>query len=581
MSLFIKRLLSSIFAGGLSTVAFISWAQSFLETSYIVVTLHFLFFTVMYFTLFYIWKKEKGAFTSFLVRPTILIFVTLFSLLLLFSLYDTHTHLFDNFWLVTVYVYLISFLTVLISSLLIIYLFSKINLKIKIQHVSKWNIILYSLPAIFIWSIILLAVYPAQMSPDSFSHWNQIHTLDFNNWHPVIYTWFMLLVTKIWFSPAMVVISQIIIVSLVFGYGLYRFECSGLSKKIMWIFAGIIAIYPTYGIFISALWKDIFYSASILLLTIILFTIFSTNGKWLSSPLHIGLISVTGLAAMFMRSNGLPIYFLVILLLCLAYRKYITRLALSLGIVLVAYFIISGPVYEAFDVESGDPNEILAIPTQQIARVVTESGELNAEQSSYIYSILPKDKWIEYYDPYLNDPIKFSAEYDRSVIFDDFSNYLIIWSTIVKDNFGITVNAFLKQTSLVWQVNEPAEGYTNLYPGGIYSLNTFKLEQEPISNSLHDNLFAFLTRTEIYLKELIWRPATYMFTILIFGFVGVLKNGKRFLLLLLPVFLNIGTVFAGIPAQDFRYLLANSFVLFILFLAMLMSGKDSKGDIYE
>jgi hypothetical protein len=50
------------------------------------------------------------------------------------------------------------------------------------------NMLLYSLPIFFIWSIYLLAFYPGMMSADSFNQWNQVLTGVYVNHHPVFHT---------------------------------------------------------------------------------------------------------------------------------------------------------------------------------------------------------------------------------------------------------------------------------------------------------------------------------------------------------------------------------------------------------
>ncbi|WP_143833784.1 DUF6020 family protein [Oceanobacillus senegalensis] len=424
----------------------------------------------------------------------------------------------------------------------------------------------YAIPSIIVWSIFLLAFFPGEMSPDSFSHWRQVQTHEFSNWQSVVYTWLMIGLTNIWDSPASIGLVQIVTLSLVFGYGMYRLQKAGIPPLYTWMMAGLFALSPINGIFSIIIWKDILYSTFIFLLSLIAFAIFATRGKWLNSWGHLFLFGFTSLAILLLRSTGIALFILFSILLLFSYRNYLKQIAGSLAGVLVLYFIVSGPVYDYFEVKPSDPNEALGMPTQQIARIITYDGHLTEEQENYYFSIMPKEKWIELYDPYITDPIKFSGPYSagRHVIFEDLGRYFSNWFKIVMQNPRLAVEATLKQTSLVWQINEPEDGYTNLWPGGIYRHNTYGITQEPVSVELHHRLNEWLVWTEEKLKELIWRPATYLFTVILLTFAASLKNGWRAWVVATPVLLNTLAIFAAMPAQDFRYLYSLSMVPFLL-----------------
>ena len=97
------------------------------------------------------------------------------------------------------------------------------------------------------------------MTPDSLNQWEQAHTYEFNDWHPVVYTWLIMLIVRIWDSPAIVSFVQILINAFIFGYIVYRFEVFGLKKKFLWIIAILFAISPVNGIFSIHIWKDVLF----------------------------------------------------------------------------------------------------------------------------------------------------------------------------------------------------------------------------------------------------------------------------------------------------------------------------------
>ncbi|UOQ50278.1 DUF6020 family protein [Gracilibacillus caseinilyticus] len=558
-----------------ASVTMLNWFDPIKEMSVLSITATGIFFLTVYAVLFYETITYREKFVKHIYTKGNMIFMILLTLVVLFSTFSIGH--FKSMSLIVQLVTLIGACVAVFSTVLsITAVMMRKSFVLQQQYVSKWMILIYSILPIIGWSIYLLANFPGEMSPDSFAHWRQIHTFEFNNWHPVVYTWLMIILTKIWYSPAVVGLAQIIILSLIFGYGLYQFQKAGIHRILIYICNLFIACFPVYGAFSIVLWKDILYSAILLLLTILMFAVYSSRGQWLRKNMHLLLLGFTGLALMLMRSNGIPIYFALTIVMIVMFLPYWKQLLITLVAVIASYMIITGPLFTAFQVDNKDPNEALGIPTQQFARVVVENGDLSEEEEQYIYQMMPEDKWHQYYDPYITDPIKFSGDYNSDVVFDDVGYYAKTWASVSLKNPVIVTEAFLKQTSLVWQMNEPSDGYTNLNPGGIYHANTFNIEQEPVSNWLHDKMERMLNITEIHFKTLIWRPATYMFFLLLMGYIAARKTSWRAWLVTVPVILNIGTVTAGIPAQDFRYLLANSFAIAFLFLCALLTDRKQK-----
>ncbi|SIS42368.1 DUF6020 family protein [Salimicrobium flavidum] len=509
------------------------------------------------------WTDRKIMVSLFLHKGVI-VFLPIFSFLLWISLKSPEGLSGDPSIWMTIFFYIVIYILLAIYTAGLLSLFTLISVTAKHTPVSKWKILMYALLPIAFWSIYLVAYYPATMTPDSLAHWGQIHTLDFSNWHPVIYTWFILALTSIWHSPAIVAIAHIIIMAIIAGYGAYSVEKKGVPS--IWVTGGMVlfAIYPLTGVFTIAIWKDVFYSGLLLLWTIQLFQIVSTRGEWLKSNARIIFLSGTALAIALMRSNGLPIFVVIGLFLLVMYRTYLWRMLISLGSVIILYLLITGPFYSYMDVEPGDPNEALSIPTQQFAHIVSEDGDLTSEQAEYLSEIMPLDKWEELYNPYLTDPIKFSAPYDSEVIFEDFGLYLSRWAGIVGQNFGLAVEAYMDQTSVLWQMNQPEDGYTSTYANNIYLYNDYDLKRDP----LHDGTYEFVqgelaNLNENWLEPFL-RPAFYTALILIMGAALTIKSGGRFALILLPVLLNTGTMLLAAPAQDFRYQYSNVLITFLM-----------------
>ena len=227
------------------------------------------------------------------------VFAFLFSAAFLFSIKGPQGFLFDNSIFTIIVVYLGSILTFSSFILVILSLLLKVEIKIDARHVSKFKIIYYAVPSILVWLLYFTAFYPAGMTPDSLAQWDQAHTGQFNDWHPLIYTWFIMVLTFVWDSPAIVSLAQILIMAFIFGYAAYRFEALGVNKKVIWVVTVLFALSPINGIYSITIWKDVLYSAFLLFFSMVILNIVATKGKWLESYMNISLFLVSAIGIVF------------------------------------------------------------------------------------------------------------------------------------------------------------------------------------------------------------------------------------------------------------------------------------------
>ena len=79
---------------------------------------------------------------------------------------------------------------------------------------------------------------------------------------------------------------------------------------------------------------------------------------------------------------------------------------LAMICILVFSFILKHPVLDALHVQQADAIEGLSIPAQQIARVITDQGELTEEDRALLSHVVDLDQVAQTYEPYISDPIK-------------------------------------------------------------------------------------------------------------------------------------------------------------------------------
>ncbi|MNC04355.1 hypothetical protein D3C75_517920 [compost metagenome] len=510
---------------------------------------------------------------------TAYLFVAVFSFVLFLSLQGSRLTLHDGSLLGIVFYSLAAYISLTTVSLFLIACIVNFNSKLNVtsEKVEKIKIIAYAAPPLFVFSLYFIAFYPGAMTPDSLDQWSQTITHNFNDWHPVAHTWFIMLTTLFWKSPAAFVIAQITIISLIIGYICYSFEKAGVKKLYIYISLAFLTLIPVNGIFSIILWKDVLYSSMLCLLTVILFNVINTGGDWLQSKINIGVFMVSSLGLSLFRHNGVLIFSITILLFLAIFRKRLLKLYISSAVVVAIYFLITGPIYSYYNVTASDSNEALAIPTQQIASVISLDGKITAEQSAFFNSIFPIELWKTKYNPYSVDPLKFHEDFNKKFIIENKKEFFENWLSLVINNPGIVLKSYLKQTSVVWQINQFDDGEVALFATSIIPKETGEqmgLSNKIISNTLTTNITKLLDQTWRKPNLIMWRPALFTFIIILFIFTLILRGEWRKTLITIPVFLNTAMLLVAIPAQDFRYQYANLLVMCIVFLCALSKENE-------
>ncbi|WP_203332292.1 DUF6020 family protein [Planococcus beigongshangi] len=509
------------------------------------------------------WPKGK--------KVSLAIFLPLFSVLAGLSLLGNQYYLDDNHWLLKIAVYIGLFISVAV----IVMAFIKLMLHIKVpqgeQQISPFYVILYMLPMLTSSLLMFFAFYPAAMTPDSLSQWEESGTKGFSNWHPVMFTWLIMFLRQIWDNPGVIVLMQSVALALTVGYMGYIMKRFKVNSWIIWVVLIVMALIPVNAIMSITIWKDILYSTSLFFFSMLIFLIVKTKGMEAKKVSFILIFLLVSFVLVFFRHNGFPVFLITMIAVLVMYRNMWRQLLpMALGIIIL-HQIITGPVYTALDVTPSDPQEALSIPTQQIANIVVNDGDMTSEQRDYIDSILPLELWREKYNPVNVDPIKFSwEEYDRNVIYDDYTGYFKHWAGLVVQNPSLAVEAFLNQTSLVWQMRLPDDAVMSRYVTNIYHGNQFGLVNKVIYEDLTLYMRQYL-EVDTEAEEYLWRPAVYLFLMTLFIYITYLRNNWRVWLILLPISLNTAAVMATMPAQDFRYLFNTSLFVYTAFLISLIN----------
>lgn len=314
---------------------------------------------------------------------------------------------------------------------------------------------------------LLYAAYPAYLTPDSYESLRQISENNYINNNPFWYTMFIKLAQNVGLlfttDPYMALgtysIFQIVLLSLVFAYTLLTFYQVGLSYK--WI-ASVFVLYgfsPYDLAFSATMWKDIVFAAAILLWITAMFRILRDVGSDVGNSIAFGL----GCAGTcIMRTNGWYVVLVsAIFIFGILREKKYRKLLYIMAAILVVCWIFLNPVLSYMEVRDTDFVEGLALPFQQMARVVFNEYPLSETDRAMLDKIFDLDKIPEVFAHATVDPIKQTVfrQDQRQYLMEHAGEYIALWLRLGASHLSEYVKAWIELTKGYWNGGYPYEIY--------------------------------------------------------------------------------------------------------------------------
>lgn len=171
--------------------------------------------------------------------------------------------------------------------------------------------------------------------------------------------------------------------------------------------------------------------------------------------IHYRILLINLLLLMLFRNNGLYVV-AIVGLVALLLRRYVgVGIVRCAALSLIAYFVISGPVYSMFGVQDAVTNspvrEISSIPSQQFARVyVDDSGSVSQDDRDKINRFYDSD-FSFYWDlSEISDSAKGSMDiaYTKQHLFE----YAKLWASLGIGNPSTYAQAFQLNTLGYWYI---------------------------------------------------------------------------------------------------------------------------------
>ena len=437
---------------------------------------------------------------------------------------------------------------------------SNIKLKDKEQFNSKkLNIISFTM--IYLGKIpYLLAFFPGVMTIDSLNMINLFENGTLYNNHPIIFTYFFGFIYNIGktlfksgtMGICFYMLIQILIISLVLTSVISFLNKKKVNKVILIFLLLYFSFAPDFGYMSVTLWKDVLFGIAFIPLILSLINILSES----KLPLYWYIIFiVSSLMILFFRNNGIYVYLFsfIFLLLLFRYKKIIPITSLVL---IISYFIITGPIYNKLNVIPGRTVEAYSVLLEQVGRVYIKGGNVDKESDEYFHKLINIEDIDNKYLTWLLDPMKNLTNND--VLTNTKKDFLKYWFKTFLHNPLIYVESFLSSSVGYWY---PDVVYISVRESSVnvakqYDVTKYDIYQKSLLPNNLVNLIRKTTVKSLPLSMIIWSLG-FSFLILITSFILSLyfKVDKKLLVIYAPLIaLWLTNVIAAPVYCEYRYI---------------------------
>lgn len=405
--------------------------------------------------------------------------------------------------------------------------------------------------------------YPGVMTPDSISQFSQATgIIPYSSHHSLIHTLLFQLFYRIGFGLthsvnagiACYILFQMLTLSAVETCCLNLLAGQGVQKWLLTVYFLFWGLIPYNAIYAVTMWKDVLFSAFLLLYAIVLYELAALTEWNLKKHWRLLLLFfVSGWLTCMLRSNGLYVFLFMLPFVLMVFSRHIKAMTvLQLSILLLA-LLVKGPVFDHFQVAKPHFTESLSIPLQQVARVVTEGRSLTEEQKDLINQVVDVSLIPDYYDPVISDPVKALVIYNNAdYLADHKSEFFRLWAGL-----GLTyprdyIEAFIDQTKGYWYP-APAGMRTNegISPNEA-GLSWPHLLRGQLPVKISEILLKMPDLFPVY--GLLWSIGAFTWAALFLSAFLFLYGERKYLLFYLPFLGTILTLLLATPvASDLRY----------------------------
>ena len=273
-----------------------------------------------------------------------------------------------------------------------------------------------------LWLPYLLALWPSVWEFDTHTQtrWILDGTFSISAWHPPLHTlWLSLPVaaSKALFDSyvpgaAFHSVTQMLVLSALFTKTVFivkRWRVPQALPPIIWL---VFALFPVFPFWSCAATKDVIFSGLFALSCACLADL-AVNKSHPHSARHFVLLWVLLMLTALFRNNAayaFALFAILVLLFCGKLPNGRVRPAAFIGSIVIAWAIITGPVYAALGIAPIQSKEMMSVPAQQLATTAQQEEDLTENELTFIRTYVPDYAMLQ---ENLSDPVKDSFAFSE------------------------------------------------------------------------------------------------------------------------------------------------------------------------
>jgi hypothetical protein len=410
-----------------------------------------------------------------------------------------------------------------------------------------------------------LGWFPGFLSTDSIDQLGQVDRFDFFNFHPILHTFSMWVVTRIWDHPGAVTLLQVLLLAGLLGFVARRLVQVGVPWWLAVGAAWITAALPMVAATTITIWKDIPYSLAMVWAFAELLALARDRKRFWSSwwgPLRLG--AALGLLWA-LRGNGKVTVLIFAVALAIGFRHQWRKLLAAGGAIVGVGIAIPTALLTVLPVNPGtiEPAEVFLPDVAAV--VVNDLDWFSDADRARLEAIAPLDVWQSRYECSDSTPLVFDPNFNNAPPRDDPWTYRSLVARTAITHLPTVLGHRLCAASFLF-VPWPRDGSYLHRPPFEIPPNTLGIARDSISGRAYSfTLAQYQWIEKPGVEWLTWRPALVILAG-IATYIGVaIRRRLRPLLwaggLIGAQLLNVA---AMTPAHEFRY-------AFGIYLLCLMS----------
>ncbi|MFD4836109.1 hypothetical protein ACFWP0_01280 [Achromobacter sp. NPDC058515] len=435
----------------------------------------------------------------------------------------------------------------------------------------------FAAPSILIYSFVLAAYWPAQMSPDSIDQWRQIVEGHYGDAHPVMSTILYQLAYLVYPAPQTPAIFQIIAYAAVTWFFLREAKAWGAPTYVIAIAAVLFPLFPANFMLVTTLWKDVPFTIGIILLST-LAAREVRRGLTLAWGSVIAM-SMAGILTFGVRHNGIVIVVLFFALLFLFAKGRGRKLRVGAALVaqLGVFLILKTLLLSALGAYPMPAHYRSIFALHVLGAMETAGVQFEGADKTLMEKVLPREEWVQGYDCRSVVPLFWNKHISYKELSTSTGDLNALMFKEIMRHPQVFLRHQLCVTGLIWRIgggnNEfvaisPA-GITNMPEGKALGLATRSMlpEAKQTLDTWHSQIFA---KSGVYT-----RPALYVLLGLLAILMVMYRSVPAAALIFAPALFNCLGLGILMSAQDYRYLWPSvvlSLLVIVLAIGMAAAG---------